>query len=161
MPFIDIVSLDTSVYTLFSYKFELKTGFDIISLLYTRILYHINIKNKIDKIKLWKEALKSLTKLLLIYTEILSGDVISDRGAIEYTLKRDYSNYDYLVEFPPYQTPSFEEKVEKYTGAINNGLISWDVAFKDIYKDILSDEEIQTLIDSKKQTKIDTMEENK
>jgi hypothetical protein len=103
------------------------------------------LKTRQDKIKLWTEFFRKLARLLFIYDEASLLTPKQGDSEMIYNLTRDW-NYDYLVEWAQYDSPSKEEQIRTLGLAMDKKLIDIDTAFHVLYDDEYSAEEIDMMI---------------
>ena len=87
------------------------------------------------KLKLWREALSDL------FVKVLQFDDVVNKGqtAGEYTIK---------ISFNDYSIPSFEQRIETATKALNGGLVDVKHAVSMLFLDDLTEEEIDIMVQS-------------
>jgi len=103
------------------------------------------LKTRQDKTRLWDEFLTKLVKLIFIFDE-LSVLTPSDNGTeVVYQLTNDW-NYNYLVEWAAYDSPSKEEQLRVMDMALKANLISLEMAYHTLYDDQYTEEEILAMI---------------
>jgi len=87
------------------------------------------------KLKLWRESLKEL------FTKLLQFDDVVNRGTAP-------GEYEISVSFNDYSIPSFEQRIETATNALNGGLVDVKHAIDMLFLDDLTDEEKELLVQS-------------
>jgi hypothetical protein len=102
-------------------------------------------KTREDKIKLWQEALIRLSKLVLIYEDLVTVQPTSDESTSIYRVENLY-DYNFLVEFPQFESPTREKQIETLSNAIKNKLVDIKHAVYSLYGDEMSEEEMDEMI---------------
>jgi len=102
-------------------------------------------KTREDKIKLWQEALNRLSKLVLIYEDLVYVQPTSDESTSIYRVENVYE-YDFLTEFPQFESPTREKQIETLSNAIKNKLVDIKHAVYSLYSDEMSEEEMDEMI---------------
>jgi hypothetical protein len=108
------------------------------------------LKTRQDKIKLWTEFLTRLAKLLFVFDEITVMTPAQGDGEIVYQLASEW-NFNYLVEWAQYDSPSKEEQVRNIAFALKSNLIDIDTAYHILYDDEYSEENIVLMIQRAKE----------
>jgi A118 family predicted phage portal protein len=87
------------------------------------------------KLKLWREALKEL------FTKLLQFDDVVNKN-------QSPGEYEISISFNDYSIPSFEQRIETATSALNGGLVDVKHAIDILFLDDLTDEEKEILVQS-------------
>jgi hypothetical protein len=87
------------------------------------------------KLKLWREALSDL------FTKLLQFDDVVNKGTAP-------GEYEISISFNDYSIPSFEQRIETATSALNGGLVDVKHAVDMLFLDDLTDEEKELLVQS-------------
>lgn len=87
------------------------------------------------KLKLYREALNEL------FVKVLQFDDVVNRGTTA-------GEYEISISFNDYSIPSFEQRIDTATAALNGGLVDVKHAIDLLFLDDLSDEEKATLVES-------------
>jgi hypothetical protein len=85
------------------------------------------------KLKLWRQALKEL------FVKVLQFDDVVNRGTAP-------GEYEISVSFNDYSIPSFEQRIDTATSALNGGLVDVRHAIDILFLDDLNDEEKDLLV---------------
>ena len=85
------------------------------------------------KLKLWREALSEL------FVKVLQFDDVINRGTAA-------GEYEIKISFNDYSIPSFEQRIETATSALNGGLVDVRHAIDLLFLDDLTDEEKELLV---------------
>ena len=87
------------------------------------------------KLKLWREALNEL------FVKLLQFDDVVNKGTAP-------GEYEISISFNDYSIPSFEQRIETATSALNGGLVDVKHAVDMLFLDDLTDEEKELLVQS-------------
>jgi hypothetical protein len=82
---------------------------------------------------LWREALNDL------FVKVLQFDDVVNRGTIA-------GEYEIKISFNDYSIPSFEQRIQTATSALNGGLVDVKHAIDLLFLDDLTDEEKELLV---------------
>jgi hypothetical protein len=85
------------------------------------------------KLKLWREALSDL------FTKLLQFDDVVNKG-------QTAGEYEIKINFNDYSIPSFEQRIETATNALNGGLVDVRHAIDLLFLDDMTDEEKELLV---------------
>jgi len=85
------------------------------------------------KLKLWREALNEL------FVKVLQFDDVVNRGT-------EPGEYQIKISFNDYSIPSFEQRIQTATSALNGGLVDVRHAIDLLFLDDLTDEEKELLV---------------
>jgi hypothetical protein len=103
------------------------------------------LKTRQDKIKLWTEFLNKLSRLIMIFDELSLMSPRQGDGEIVYQLTSDW-DFDYLVEWAQYDSPSKEEQVRSIAFAMEKNLLDIDTAYHILYDDEYPEEKVTMMI---------------
>ena len=151
----DIPELKTSYYDQ-AIEAELKNIFSTIGMAYTTVgleassanISGVALENKEkmtvivrnNKIRLWKQFLKEVLRLLFIFNSLKTADKTEDDDTIVFRIDNLY-DYDFQVEFPNYYDLSTDEKVQSVGNMINIGIIDRKTGLDRVFGDEYTDEE--------------------
>lgn len=96
-----------------------------------------SLRTRGEKIKKWKETLKEMSAFLLALSSI------SYDGEKAYIAEFDKELFN--IEIPEYEAPTYDQKVQTYSVAIQNNLVDLETALTSLYPD-KSEEEIALMI---------------
>lgn len=105
----------------------------------------ITLKTRQDKIKLWKEFLSKLMKLVMIFDSLQTLSPSSSADGLTYTLA-DTMEHKFMAEFPQYNSPSREEQIRILAQALEGKLIDIETAVRELYKDEYTEEELVKIV---------------
>jgi len=103
------------------------------------------LKTRQDKAALWDEFLTKLIRLIFIFDELSLLTPASTEGELTYTLVRDW-DYEYLVEWAQYDSPSKEEQLRTLDMALKANLITLEKAYHILYDEEYGEEEVLLMI---------------
>jgi len=86
-----------------------------------------SLRTRSEKIKRWKKTLKELTSFLL---SLSSLTYIGEKVYID-----DFDVELFNIEIPEYEAPTYDQKVQTYSVAIQNNLIDLETALTSLYPD--------------------------
>ena len=97
----------------------------------------VSMRTRSEKVHRWTCALTELSKLIIAFQNMIIGEVI--------TLPEEVFEYEVLVAFAEYESPSMDAVVESLSAAKEAGLIDTDTALKRLWEDEYSEEEIELM----------------
>jgi len=131
---------------------EITFGFDGVSSLSSdetlRERQRTTMGTRNEKEKLWNSSLEKIMRLACIYDDILNTENNTnelDSLSSTFILNNDY-DYDFLSEFPQYDSPSKMEQLRNLKEALEVNLIDLETAYHQLYDDEYTEDEVLNMI---------------
>lgn len=103
-------------------------------------------KTRARKIKLWSKFIEKLMELSLIFAQVIQTNATkNEEGDSIFTIEAD-KGISYVVEFPPYEPESDEERATRIKSIEDTGYITHEDAIKLYYEPILEPKQIDAKV---------------